>query len=516
MAFVTTTQLATNRLPFEQWARPLRWLDKRPLLSVIEPYRLRNLTAFLDDTRYSVGLFGRAKKNWKSADAMVSALRAVCEDSASGSQIYVLANDKDQARDDLVLLEKLVRANPLLAERLRIKKNLIERKDGRGFVEVLPAQDVAGTHGKTFRLVVFDEIHAYRTWDLFEALAFDPTRPESQWLITSYASLFHKPGVPLFDLMAVGKAGSDPRLLFNWYGGDFTTDPEFADAEPEARANPSRASWGNDTYLAQQRRLLPSHKFRRLHLNLPGAPEGSAFQPEPVMDAIERGVAVRAPQDGIAYAAFVDMSGGSSDDAVLGIAHRDADGRAVLDAVVDQGQRAPFDPNKAVEKFVRVLSEYRIGDVTGDKYAGLTFRSQFETQGIAYHVAARTASELYEALEPVLNSHGAVLLDVPVLEQQLLGLVWRGGKISHPAGEHDDYANAVAGVVRLLARQAQSVPLELVGGHSAETLSVEDAQRLSDEEDAERRKASAEAIEAAVRNGGVWMPSNPFAWMGRR
>jgi hypothetical protein len=30
--------------------------------------------------------------------------------------------------------------------------------------------------------------------------------------------------------------------------------------------------------------------------------------------------------------------------------------------------------------------------------------------------------------------------------------VWRGGKIDHPAGEHDDYANAAAGVTRELTR----------------------------------------------------------------
>jgi hypothetical protein len=106
---------------------------------------------------------------------MIAALRAVSEDWPAGSQVYVLANDKDQARDDLVRLEKIVRANPLLGERLTIRKNVIERKDGGGFVEVLPAQDVTGQHGKTFQLVVFDEIHGYRTWDLFEALAFDPS-----------------------------------------------------------------------------------------------------------------------------------------------------------------------------------------------------------------------------------------------------------------------------------------------------------------------------------------------------
>src|SRR4029079_15732374 len=145
---------------------------------------------------------------------------------------------------------------------------------------------------------------------------------------TSYASLFHKPGAPLFDLMATGKAGTDARMLFSWYGADYTTDPAFADASPEARANPSMGTWGNPGYLPQQQRRLPSHKYRRLHLNLPGLPEGSAYQPGPIADAIDRGVRVRDVQQG--DRAFVDMSGGSNDDAVLGISRRTPDGGLVL------------------------------------------------------------------------------------------------------------------------------------------------------------------------------------------
>jgi hypothetical protein len=186
-------------------------------------------------------------------------------------------------------------------------------------------------------------------------------------------------------------------------------------------------------------------------LNLPGLPEGSAFQPEPVMDAIARGVSVRRPDRHIGYAAFVDMSGGSSDDAVLAIGHTGMDGRAVLDLVQDQGAVVPFNPNKAVERFARTLKDYGIARVTGDRYAGETFRAQFAERGIGYTVATEPKSALYEALEPVLNAGGVVLLDVPTLEQQLLGLVWRGGKIDHQHGEHDDFCNAVAGVVRLLA-----------------------------------------------------------------
>ena len=444
------------RLLCVAWATPLRWINRKPLLSIIEPYRLVNFQRFLDEQddlgrlRQNVGLCGRAKKNWKTTDAMIAAARAVCEDWPAGSQVYILTNDKDQARDDLVLLEKIVRANPLLGDRLRVKKNVIERKDGRGFVEVLPAQDIAGSHGKTFRLVVFDEIHGYRTWDLFEALAFDPTRPEAQWWITSYASLFHKPGVPLYDLCAMGRAGTDPRMLFSWYAADYTSDPALAAASPEDRANPSRTSWGNDEYLDQQRRLLPAHKFRRLHLNLPGLPEGSAFQVEPITDAIARGVTARLPEPGVTYAAFVDMSGGSNDDATLAIGHVDADGRAVLDRLVNQGPPPPFDPNAAVTRFAGVLREFKVSAIVGDAYAGITFRSAFESAGIAYRVGDKTRSQLYEALEPKLNAHAVVLLDVPLLEQQLLGLIWRGGKMNHPAAEHDDWSNSAAGVIDTL------------------------------------------------------------------
>jgi hypothetical protein len=99
--------------------------------------------------------------------------------------------------------------------------------------------------------------------------------------VTSYAGIRHAPGIPLYDFMKIGRAGSDPRMFFSWYGADFCTDASFGDGmAPEARANPSMASWGNDGYLEQQRRRLPTHRFRRLHLNLPGAPDGAAFSGE--------------------------------------------------------------------------------------------------------------------------------------------------------------------------------------------------------------------------------------------
>jgi hypothetical protein len=464
----------------------LRWLDGQPLLNVIEDYRQRIFTDALytfDATgrpRYNLVLCGRAKKNWKTADLVLAALyKLLAWKSDGGNQCFILANDLDQANDDFSLAKKLIESrdpktlwlkslNSILNDELVIKQKVIERRDGRGFLEILPAGDIVGSHGKTFLFCAFDEIHGYRTWDILEALAHDPTRHDSVQWITSYASIYHRPGVPLFDLFARGKSGKDRRMFFSWYAGDFTTDKTCESLPPEDKANPSRKSWGDDDYVEQQRGRLPSHKFRRLHLNLGGAPEGSAYSAEKIMDSVERGVTARLPVAGVSYQAFVDMSGGSSDDACLAIAHRDADGKAILDRVLNQGQRPPFDPMVAVKRFLAVLKDYHISNVTGDAYAGETFVSAFTNLGIGYVVSQLSRSEIYESIEPHFNAGKIVLLDEPELESQFLGLIWRGGKIDHANGEPDDWSNTCAGAVhKVMDGGALNLNLMLGGGRRA-------------------------------------------------
>ena len=365
----------------------LKWIDERALTDVIESYRRdifeRALYAFDGERpKYNLVLTGRAKKNWKSADLILAALyRLLAWKSPGGNQCYALANDLDQANDNLELAKKIVEINPPIRDFVSVKQNVIERKDGKGFFEILPAGDVVGSHGKTYLFCGFDEIHGYKTWDIIEALQPDPTRPDALQWITSYASIFHRPGVSLFDLMATGKRGADPRMLFSWYAADYVTDPQRENLSPEGKANPSAGSWEDPGYLIQQQTRLPSHKYRRLHLNLPGSPEGSAYDAGKVMDSIARGVSVRLPEPGVTYHGFVDMSGGSIDDATLGIAHRDKDDCLFLDRIVDQGQRPPFDPRKAVERFVAALKEYGLGLLSAISMRAKPFGKIFKARG---------------------------------------------------------------------------------------------------------------------------------------
>lgn len=440
----------------------LKWLDGRPLLDTIEPYRREIFTEALYSfdpdgrPRYSMALCGRAKKNWKTSDLILAGLyRFLVWPSPQGNDGFILANDEDQAGDDLSLAKKLIACNPVLAEKVKIGAKEIQRRDGKGELAILPARDVTGAHGKTALFLGFDEIHGYRSHDIFEALAPDPTRHDVLTWITSYAGIRHAPGIPLYDLMQAARRGDDTRLFFSWYGGDFTTDQAFAEKPPEERANPSIVSWNNPGYLDQQRKRLPTHKFRRLHLNLPGAPDGAAFDGDHVLAAIAPGRKSLPPEDGVPYRAFVDMSGGSNDDAVLGIAHYDLARRAaVLDRLDCQTGAPPFNPRIAVRKFAGLLKEYRIASVWGDAYAGQTFRQDFAEFGIAYQVCPFSKSEIYELLEPKLNAGEAELLDVPKLQEQLLTLVFRGARIDHQPGDHDDFANAAAGAIWACVPQA--------------------------------------------------------------
>jgi hypothetical protein len=147
------------------------------------------------------------------------------------------------------------------------------------------------------------------------------------------------------------------------------------------------------------------------------------------------------------------MSGGSNDDACLSVSHRSG-GVIVVDLVIAQTGRPPFNPRHAIVKFASALKDYRVKHVTGDAFGGQTYRADFRDHGIGYRVVDLPKSDLYEELEPRINAREVELPDVGELQEQLLTLVWRGSKIDHQPGDHDDYANAVAGAVYVAAKSS--------------------------------------------------------------
>jgi hypothetical protein len=125
--------------------------------------------------------------------------------------------------------------------------------------------------------------------------------------------------------------------------------------------------------------------------------------------AVERGVVVRPPQPDEYYFAFADPSGGLGDSFTCGIAHRDSDGRAILDCLTETVQ--PFDPAAATREIVGTLKAYGIGRVIGDRYGASWVSGEFGRNGISYEASGRDRSAIYADFLPLLTSGRARLLD---------------------------------------------------------------------------------------------------------
>jgi hypothetical protein len=166
-----------------------------------------------------------------------------------------------------------------------------------------------------------------------------------------------------------------------------------------------------------------------------------------ILRAVVNGRLALPPVEYRKYFAFVDMSHGSQDDACLSIAHRE-DKKIIVDLVTSQGGKPPFSANDAIKKFAGILrNEYHTSHVVGDAVGGQTYRLEFAKYEISYKVCDLSASELYEQFEVALNNGELELPDQAKLIQQLVLLINKTGKITHPVAEHDDWPNAVAGAV---------------------------------------------------------------------
>jgi hypothetical protein len=130
----------------------------------------------------------------------------------------------------------------------------------------------------------------------------------------------------------------------------------------------------------------------------------------------------------------------------------------IIDAVRER--RPPFSPEDCVAEFADLLRSYKISAVQGDRYGGEWPRERFKVHGVSYEPAAKSKSDLYRDLLPLLNARRIDLLDVPRLTSQLAALerrVARGGRdsIDHAPGlSHDDVANCVAGVAAMATDRA--------------------------------------------------------------
>jgi hypothetical protein len=182
---------------------------------------------------------------------------------------------------------------------------------------------------------------------------------------------------------------------------------------------------------------------------------------ETIEAAVERGCLARAPQPHTRYFAFADPSSGRGDSFTLAVSHAE-NGKCVIDHLYEKN--SPFNVETAMTEIVAILKEYRISQVTGDKYAIGFVEQAFRKEGIRYNTSDQDKSQIYLAALPLFSTSRAVLLDNKRLIFQLSQLERRSsplGKdtVSHPERKNarDDLANAACGGLVLAA--AKRAPL---------------------------------------------------------
>jgi hypothetical protein len=155
--------------------------------------------------------------------------------------------------------------------------------------------------------------------------------------------------------------------------------------------------------------------------------------------------------------AFVDMSGGRHDASALGIAHAEGDPsdrappRLVLDLL--EHVKAPHEPSVVVERFCRMLKDYRISKVTGDRYGAEWVSSAFKQRGVTYESSELDKSSIYMEVLASFAERRVTLIDDKRLITELRMLERKprtGGKadiVDHAPNMHDDAANAACGAL---------------------------------------------------------------------
>jgi hypothetical protein len=353
--------------------------------------------------------------------------------------VMIIAADRKQARVIMRFMTGLLKSVPMLARQIEgATRDSIALKNNIA-VEIHTAS-FRTTRGYTIVAALLDEL-AY--WPTDEASA-EPdievinairpgmaTIPDAMLLV---ASSPHARRGALWDAYRkhFGKDG-DPILVWQAATREMNSAVPQAYIDQHVAADPARAA---AEYGAQFRTDLEAF-----------------VSIEAVRACVAANVFERAPQRNIAYSAFVDPSGGSSDSFTLAIGHIEHNRETVVIDCVRE-QRPPFSPEIVTSEFAALLKTYRLSSVTGDRYAGEWPVEQFAKYGVRYVAAEKPKSELYTDVLPLINSRRIDLLDHPKLINQLCSLerrTARGGRdsIDHPPNAHDDVANVCAGLASL-------------------------------------------------------------------
>ncbi|MDW7759452.1 MAG: hypothetical protein SCM96_02310 [Acidobacteriota bacterium] len=358
----------------------------------------------------------------------------------------IIATDRAQAKVIHGYISGLLNSNPSLGRLIIAEgKESIELSTGVD-IEIATA-NYRSIRGRTVIFACMEELAFWRSSEIYANPATEILRALKPSLATAPGSLllgissaYARQGL-LWEMVSKHH-GKDSDVL-TWVSDSLTMNPTLDRAmiERELEADPSaaRAEW-----LSVFRDDVES--FLGLDLL------ESAVVPGRIADLqLEKGAQARG---------FIDPSGGRQDSYTAAVASRNpVTGRIVVNAVREK--RPPFSPEAVTADFAEFFRGYRVSTVTCDHWGGEWVCEIWRKNGFRVEASKLSASEIYVAFLALVASGKVELPDNVRLKTQLLQLERRvrpGGKdqVTHPAGLHDDLANAAAGAAVLASRQAMA------------------------------------------------------------
>ncbi len=182
------------------------------------------------------------------------------------------------------------------------------------------------------------------------------------------------------------------------------------------------------------------------------------FDPLALDRCIDHGTRERAPVPGVVYFPFFDASSGRHDAAALSLFCVDTAGRLVQ--VLARRWPAPHSPADVRSEVAALLRAYHCPEVWGDLYAVGFQEDGFAGYGLTYQRSHADASMLCLTALSLVNSGRCLLLDLPEMRRELIGLERRRGSSGRDKVGHsripDDLAIACCGGMVLAAEMSPS------------------------------------------------------------
>jgi hypothetical protein len=362
--------------------------------------------------------------------------------------VLVLAMSTDQALSVFTYAKAFLTESTVLRQEIdSITRNEIRLKSG--VTIAIHANSFRSVRGRTLLACIFDGVAYWR----------DDTSatPDTE----TYSAV--KPGLASTGGMLIGISTPYRKtgLLHQKWRNHFAADGDTLVVQgPTLLFNPSLST----DEIASQRAADPTAAGAEWDAEF--RTELTAYLDDALIErAIDYGRPLELPpRPGITYQAYIDPSGGVGNDSyTCCIAHKEND-QHVIDLC--RGTVGAFDPHEVTRAYAALLKEFRCYSVCGDYYGAEWVTSAWSATGIRYTRSPIAKSQIYLEVAPLfarglvsLPDHPKLLRELRLLERR----THRSGKdsVDHGRTGHDDFANAVCGVLSTMSARDGSYPLSV-------------------------------------------------------